>query len=190
MALGCMEHRGACSADDDSGDGAGIMTQVPWALLKTEFPDIDEAITGCAPQPKLILSCRCMYTTMNLACYVPQSFLRHETPFLELKTGENVRVSTARHCLLFHLVPLPGGRVLHVKLKEWWLCCRVGMVFLPNDDALATTSRQIVEDVVATEGRCRVVGWREVPVDKEVVGRLARVTEPRIWQVMSDNLGR
>ena len=32
-ALGCMEHRGACSADDDSGDGAGIMTQVPWKLL-------------------------------------------------------------------------------------------------------------------------------------------------------------
>jgi len=34
-ALGCMEHRGGCSADDDSGDGAGIMTQIPWALLKT-----------------------------------------------------------------------------------------------------------------------------------------------------------
>jgi len=26
IALGCMEHRGACSADNDSGDGAGIMT--------------------------------------------------------------------------------------------------------------------------------------------------------------------
>ena len=33
-ALGCMEHRGACSADDDSGDGAGIMTNVPWKLLE------------------------------------------------------------------------------------------------------------------------------------------------------------
>jgi len=32
-ALGCMEHRGGCSADDDSGDGAGVMTQIPWALL-------------------------------------------------------------------------------------------------------------------------------------------------------------
>ena len=45
-ALGCMEHRGACSADDDSGDGAGLMTQVPWKLLKKEFPTIDEATTG------------------------------------------------------------------------------------------------------------------------------------------------
>lgn len=57
------------------------------------------------------------------------------------------------------------------------------MVFLPNDDTLEAASRQIVEDVVAAEGRCRVVGWRKVPVDKEIVGRLARVTEPRIWQV-------
>ncbi|MEL7007473.1 MAG: glutamate synthase-related protein [Cyanobacteria bacterium J06629_2] len=28
-ALGCMEHRGGCSADRDSGDGAGIMTALP-----------------------------------------------------------------------------------------------------------------------------------------------------------------
>jgi glutamate synthase (ferredoxin) len=32
-ALGCMEHRGGCSADQDSGDGAGIMTAIPWDLL-------------------------------------------------------------------------------------------------------------------------------------------------------------
>lgn len=63
------------------------------------------------------------------------------------------------------------------------LGCRVGMVFLPNDDELEAVSRQILEDVVAAEGRCHIVGWRKVPVDREVVGRLARVTEPRIWQV-------
>ncbi len=33
VALGCMEHRGGCSADRDSGDGAGIMTAIPWELL-------------------------------------------------------------------------------------------------------------------------------------------------------------
>ncbi len=32
-ALTCMEHRGGCSADRDSGDGAGILTQIPWELL-------------------------------------------------------------------------------------------------------------------------------------------------------------
>jgi glutamate synthase (ferredoxin) len=32
-ALDCMEHRGGCSADADSGDGAGLMTEIPWRLL-------------------------------------------------------------------------------------------------------------------------------------------------------------
>eukprot|EP00903_Cladosiphon_okamuranus_P012610 g11799.t1 len=36
-ALGCMEHRGACLADNVSGDGSGIMTSVPWALLEREY---------------------------------------------------------------------------------------------------------------------------------------------------------
>jgi glutamate synthase (ferredoxin) len=33
-ALGCMEHRGGCSADYDSGDGAGIMTGIPWSIFE------------------------------------------------------------------------------------------------------------------------------------------------------------
>ncbi|NJO39691.1 MAG: glutamate synthase large subunit [Cyanobacteria bacterium CRU_2_1] len=33
VAATCMEHRGGCSADQDSGDGAGLMTAVPWELL-------------------------------------------------------------------------------------------------------------------------------------------------------------
>jgi glutamate synthase (ferredoxin) len=45
-ALGCMEHRGACSSDDTSGDGAGVMTKVPWALLAPAFPGLDEATCG------------------------------------------------------------------------------------------------------------------------------------------------
>ena len=28
-----MEHRGACGGDGISGDGAGIMTQIPWKLF-------------------------------------------------------------------------------------------------------------------------------------------------------------
>ncbi|MBW4543821.1 MAG: glutamate synthase subunit alpha [Symplocastrum torsivum CPER-KK1] len=36
-ALGCLEHRGGCSADQDSGDGAGLMTAIPWELFKPWF---------------------------------------------------------------------------------------------------------------------------------------------------------
>lgn len=36
-ALTCLEHRGGCSADKDSGDGAGLMTAIPWELLQQWF---------------------------------------------------------------------------------------------------------------------------------------------------------
>ena len=61
--------------------------------------------------------------------------------------------------------------------------CSVGMLFLPDDDKLDAEARRIIEDVVAAEGRCRIVGWREVPVVKDCVGPLARENEPRIVQV-------
>jgi len=38
-ALGCLEHRGACSADQDSGDGAGLMTAIPWELFGRWFQE-------------------------------------------------------------------------------------------------------------------------------------------------------
>lgn len=36
-ALTCLEHRGGCSADQDSGDGAGILTAIPWTLFQDDF---------------------------------------------------------------------------------------------------------------------------------------------------------
>ena len=41
-ALECMEHRGGCGSDSDSGDGAGILTAIPWDLLD-EWAAISEA---------------------------------------------------------------------------------------------------------------------------------------------------
>ncbi|MGB5633408.1 MAG: glutamate synthase large subunit, partial [Waterburya sp.] len=38
-ALGCMEHRGGCSADRDSGDGAGVMTALPEKLFVNWFAE-------------------------------------------------------------------------------------------------------------------------------------------------------
>ena len=35
--LTCLEHRGGCSADRDSGDGAGILTGIPWQLFQTKL---------------------------------------------------------------------------------------------------------------------------------------------------------
>jgi glutamate synthase (ferredoxin) len=38
-ALGCLEHRGACSADRDSGDGSGVMMALPWQILQSWFAE-------------------------------------------------------------------------------------------------------------------------------------------------------
>ena len=43
-ALGCMEHRGGCGGDGVSGDGAGIMTTIPWDLFK-------DFVSEDCPQP-------------------------------------------------------------------------------------------------------------------------------------------
>ncbi|WP_392345325.1 glutamate synthase large subunit [Parasynechococcus sp.] len=32
--LGCMEHRGGCGGDGDSGDGAGVLCEIPWSYLR------------------------------------------------------------------------------------------------------------------------------------------------------------
>lgn len=65
--------------------------------------------------------------------------------------------------------------------------CSVGMLFLPNDDSHEAAAIQIIEEVVKAEGNCKIVGWRDVPVDPEVVGRFARVTKPRIKQVFLEH---
>lgn len=70
-----------------------------------------------------------------------------------------------------------------------WLC-RVGMMFLPNNDADEAKGRKLAEAAVAAEG-FEVLGWRAVPVVPEVVGRFAKATEPRIAQlVVKDGSGR
>ena len=35
--LNCMEHRGGCGGDSDSGDGAGILCSIPWTYLDNEM---------------------------------------------------------------------------------------------------------------------------------------------------------
>lgn len=50
-ALGCMEHRGGCGADNDSGDGSGVMTSIPWDLFdnwadKQGLASFDKLHTG------------------------------------------------------------------------------------------------------------------------------------------------
>ena len=63
----------------------------------------------------------------------------------------------------------------------------VGMVFLPrNDQASQERCRVIVEREILNFGY-RIYGWRQVPVDTDVIGEKANATRPEIEQVMIAN---
>ena len=58
----------------------------------------------------------------------------------------------------------------------------VGMIFLSQDEEEARISRQIVEEELQNE-TLSIVGWREVPINADVLGDIALSSLPRIEQI-------
>jgi glutamate synthase (NADPH/NADH) large chain len=71
------------------------------------------------------------------------------------------------------------------KEEGWALGGRygIGMVFLSRDADKAQSAMEIIDEELVTE-TLTVVGWREVPVNPEVLGELAKKSMPRIAQVI------
>src|SRR3954464_13936218 len=107
VALENLEHRGAAGADPNTGDGAGILLQLP-----------DELLRGLV--------------------------------------GDDLP---------------PPGRY------------GVAVCFLPQDDARRAELEELLTSTVEAEGQ-RVVGWRDVPVDKDYVGITANYFAPYIKQLV------
>ena len=103
MALENLEHRGAAGADPNTGDGAGILLQMP-----------DELMRGLIGQD----------------------------------------------------LPPPGA---------YGVC----VCFLPSDEDRRAELESLLEETVRDEGQ-RVVGWRDIPVDKDYVGITANFYAPYI----------
>jgi len=101
-----LEHRGAVSADGKTGDGAGILIEIPHDFLK--------------------LNC-------DFVLPDPQEYA-------------------------------------------------VGMVFLPQKSNQRQFCIDTFEKEITDQG-LSILGWREVPVDKNVVGKIAAQTEPVICQI-------
>src|SRR5688500_15272913 len=112
VAIENLEHRGAEGADPNTGDGAGLLMQIP-----------DEFLRGCFEQ---------------------------ELP--------------------------PVGQY------------GVGVVFFPLDEAKRAEFEQIVTQAIEEEGQ-RVVGWRDVPVDKDWCGLTAFYVRPYVKQVIIEAHG-
>ncbi|MFL2585928.1 MAG: glutamate synthase large subunit, partial [Flavobacteriaceae bacterium] len=104
--LDCLEHRGAVSADGKTGDGAGILIEIPHDFLLSQ----------------------CDFKLPDLHKYA------------------------------------------------------VGMVFLPKKENQRTYCISVLEDEVKKQG-LEVLGWRKVPVNQNIVGSIAALTEPVIMQI-------
>lgn len=88
--------------------------------------------------------------------------------------------------LTLQTVLLPAFTPKYCPACPLFRSCSVGMLFLPNNDALEAQAKAIIDEVVSAEG-LKVLGYRQVPVDHAVVGRFAKDTQPRIWQVRTGN---
>ncbi|MDB4955339.1 MAG: hypothetical protein JWO36_2908 [Myxococcales bacterium] len=104
-----LSHRAACGADPETGDGAGILIQLPDRLFRAEAARLG--------------------------------------------------------------FDLPANRRF-----------AVGNVFLPPDPTLRMSCEQLLEAAIRDEGQS-VLGWRDVPIDKSHVGRVAREVMPVFRQV-------
>ncbi|RJQ79162.1 MAG: glutamate synthase subunit alpha, partial [Desulfobacteraceae bacterium] len=109
QVLSNLAHRGACACDANTGDGAGIMIQLP------------------------------------------HRFLRSVAQELGFK------------------LPKPGKYAS-------------GLVFLPTDAHQHSFCKEQLENSVRQEGQ-RILGWRKVPVQNQVLGAISRYAEPAIGQV-------
>ena len=103
--LECMEHRGGCGGDSDSGDGAGLLCEIPWNYLESIWP--------IAKKEK---------RTVGL-----------------------------------------------------------GMVFMPNNLKDRNAAKDIFRKEALSLGLTSK-GWREVPINKDILGPLAKKTAPFIEQ--------
>lgn len=57
----------------------------------------------------------------------------------------------------------------------------IGMFFLPQDELKRTFAKRLFEVIASKEGM-KTLGWREVPVHPEILGKRARDCMPSIWQ--------
>ncbi len=112
LALTNLEHRGATGAEPDTGDGAGILLQVPDRLLRGSVD--------------------------------------------------------------FEL-PAEGGYA-------------VGIVFLPTAEAARDKAQSQIESIM-TEEALTVLGWRDVPVDPDCLGKTSRAAMPTFRQLFVSSPG-
>lgn len=112
VALSCMEHRGGCSADYDSGDGAGVMTAIPWELIEAWAKGLGQTLVADS-------------TAVGMVFVPPTEMVAAQTR----KTVETILQAAGFTVIGWRVVPIKP-EVLGVQAKE----------FLPQIEQVVVTS--------------------------------------------------
>jgi len=105
---------------------------------------------------------------------------------MQHRGGINADGKTGDGCGL--LMQKPDSFFRSVAEENGWKLGRkyaVGMIFLNPDDEIAQQSKAILEEELLNE-TLTIVGWREVPVNKSMLGEIAASNVPTIEQVFVD----
>jgi len=91
---------------------------------------------------------------------------------------------TGDGCGLLMQKPDTFLRKIAVSLFQHELCADygIGMIFLSQDPQKAAVAKDVLQTELQAQG-LTVVGWRAVPVDPSVCGRMAKESMPRIEQI-------
>ncbi|WP_136805780.1 glutamate synthase large subunit [Desulfosediminicola flagellatus] len=92
------------------------------------------------------------------------------------KTGDGCGLLLQKPDSFFQSV----AKEMNIKLGNRYA---VGMLFLSQDQGLAAAAKKLIDTELSRE-TLTVVGWRDVPIDPDVLGDLARATLPQICQVI------
>ncbi len=92
------------------------------------------------------------------------------------KTGDGCGLLLQKPDSFFQSV----AKEMNIKLGNRYA---VGMLFLSQDQGLAAAAKKLIDTELSRE-TLTVVGWRDVPIDPDVLGELARATLPQICQVI------
>ncbi len=114
VALSCMEHRGGCSADYDSGDGAGVMTAIPWELIEAWAKGLGQSLVADSTAVGMV--------------FLPQAEI---VAAQTRKTVETILQTAGFTVVGWRVVPIKP-EILGVQAKE----------FLPQIEQVVVTSAQ------------------------------------------------
>jgi len=123
-----MEHRGACGCEEDSGDGAGILLQIPHEFLESEMrrkgvqlPESSAYGVGVAFLPQNpIQGKRCMDVLAEKFAENDMTVLGYRTVPVKSSILGTTSRSTAQRQFVVHLMIAVKTFILLLSLHELW----------------------------------------------------------------------